>query len=411
MPPKSTACCVVIIIELICIACLLFCIFIYNRYTLKIRGGRALIDSTKGTVIKFPHDSDLFVYHSPIVIRRAAEQPLLDVKVLCDKINKFDGFAHIIRIAVIEACQILGNSEMPTQIYDALCDCNMYTNALFTRDDGVCDMDGILRILTGENDANMNRLISIRESLIDTMKMGNNNNYIVDAMIEVSQGDVKRINEKSKTITIYMYGNTCRKPNTDYSPLIDDFMLEQTTKVDTFAKEIFDTSMLRRWYNTNEFRRNRKNAYKEMNMQYMRLDNRPIQCDSADQTTAKIQHLKKVDPDMGVSKGKDDTIADIIPAISVRQSIMFYLDHILSPLPSDNTKLIIDVVRKKYSNEKKYTDNVISAHISYITLLCGLANAFGNTAHYSKYNSAIGDNYRYEAQRLVPEGVTDIIKV
>ena len=395
MPPKSAACCIVIIIELICIVCLLFAIFIYNRHASKIRGGYALIDNEKGTVIKFPRDSELYVYHSPIVIRRAPAQPILNERALCDEIKKYEGidkFVHNIRIAVKYPCRILNTPEKPTEIYQALRNYEVYTNELFTREDGICDMDGILWILTDDNKANMDRLSSIRESLINTMKMGNNNNYIVDAMIEVSQGDVERINEKTREKTIYMYGNNERHtPNVTYEPLTDD-----KSKTDIFTKEIVDTKVFREWFDND--------VYKEMNMQYVRTNKTPIKSTSAKNFVTKIWYLKKDNPDNAASKTKNDTMADIIPAYSVRQSIMFYLDHILSPLSPENPKLkIIDVIRAKYSNSELYTDDVIGAHISYITLLCGLANAFGNTTQSMRYNTLIGNRYRYEGIRLVPE--------
>jgi hypothetical protein len=214
----------------------------------------------------------------------------------------------------------------------------------------------------------------------------NNNRYVVDEITDVSQGDsvghkiIRDIGSKY----IYMYGeDLTRDPNINYEQLIDDYILasertllkngkQSTIYFDPFSRYVFNNDALRGWYGSS------KAAYKIMNPQYIRH-------------TLGVgirQSLRRDAPNLARDKVPDDNMADIIPAGSVRQSIMLYLEHLFRAgwtMPDGLPGLPLPSVLE---------------HISYIALLCGIANAFGNTTHDADYNTGIGDNYRYIANRI-----------
>ena len=373
-------CVVTVILLIICIVYLIYILFCRKSLIAKQKGGYAgvLNDNGVGTVIEFPVD----ILHKPIVIRQREGAGHLNLYALYNDIAKQgEDFIDGIKRAVTNPCRILRDEYLHSTIYAVLNKNKMYTNPLFTRI-GECRMDGILHVLCPLTEK-FDHLKEIRDSLI-AIVCNCHEAYIIDEMTSVSQGDSvgHKINSDIGGKYIYMYGENLdtREPNIGYEQLIDDYILsseltllkngkKQTIYFDPISRYVFDNEDVRNWYGKN------KAAYTIMNPQYIRPN---IVNDQIEQS------LILVLPDRARSKVPNDNIADIIPAGSVRQSIMLYLKCLLSTGWPDSGiwagRLSIELVLE---------------HISYITLLCGIANAFGDTTHWADYNTGIGDKYRY----------------
>ncbi len=378
---------IVVISLLIFLTCILFNSILCKKHIWRQRGGYAGINAVWGTIIKFGD-----VLHKPLVIRFIGPKEQLDLKNLYDMINGYNDsertFTNKIKQAVKFPCWILGNPSLNDKsVYAAANSVGLYTDPLFTASNGgMCDMDSILSVLIRRNnrshyDLNTVRgnLQRIRQRIITNMNT-NNTLFILNAMADVSQGD-----HKGQSATIYAYSDD---PHLIYAPLINEYIKGhemrldkrgrwRNVQIDHFSNYVFDNEDLRGWYGNpgktppGEVPK----VYKVMNPQYIRP--------SLENDASKTKKLTLKPADKAKSKRSTDDMADIIPAASVRQTIMLYIKHILT------------------IQNKRLDYNALYADLSYISLLCQLANAFGNTTHFHDYNTGLSDEYRYTAAPLI----------
>lgn len=387
-----------------------------------------------GTLVAFPASQ------GPLVASYRNPADVLDLQELCDRIDGVrENFAADIKQHVIRPCYLL-DPDTTSTIY-GLCS----KHSLFTKipydGTGNCPMNRLLLMLMlpeDEYDPNVvaapdaikavidaaadnpsdatisamerlnakcnaagrlfRKLYTIRDSivrLIDSsipppppVQPGQQpppppqSKYKIEEMLDVSQGDAQR---GGKT---YQYldanGNTHQNPvNLNYPQAVYNY--KSPTKLivksngvranqpyDPFNSRVFDNDAARLWFGNNE------SAYRTLNVQYVRQ-----------KRIANGKVWMGRDPaDKVKSKKPSDQIADVIPAGSVRCTIMLVIECWLD------------------FGQGTVSENELLDMISYLTILPGIGNSFADSTHDGPYNGAVGNKYRFTPAVAALLGIT-----
>ena len=314
----------------------------------KTHGGYAGIQNDpRGTLLVFRTISQ----YKPIVIEYTNPNGILDTMQLCNFLSGIpNAFGDRLRNAVTKPAGFI-NPRFVNKTISGI----IRSNPILLRwikGNNPCDLDiAIGHILAPgprPNIALNNALTTIRRIVI--LAQG----YSMYTLNSAYQGNI-RGNARANGRFITYDGNNVVPPYRRSVPVT-----HPGATADPFKLTYLDNDHFRKWYGTIDRR---------IDPQYVRI---------VDDTVDPIA-LHRIPPDGATTKTQADEMADIIPAGSVRSSIMLLLDAWRTIHQQPNAPTI---------------DEVLNA-VSYITLLAGLANAFGNTTHAAMYNGSIGDRYGF----------------
>lgn len=319
----------------------------------KTQGGYATVEhSLRGTLLKFVGSN------KPIAIEAADESFVLDTAQFVVDITAAGVDISQIRDAVKYPAAFL-NNRYASKTINGIISMNPILNA-WIHQYGDCDLDIALNAINMHGiDLNVIRNnIRTYISAID--------NVIALSLDTAYQGNIHGNDSVSRKFITYsdtdMHIPNYRRPVNTIHP-------GQAT--DPFIAKVLNNNMFRGWYGKINSR---------VDPQYVRFTN----------ITDNPLILELNAPDTASSKTPKDEMADIIPAGTVRSSIMLLIRAFLNDprwrigggaIPNANMAELYDM-------------------ISYITLLAGLANAYGNTTHIKEYNGSIGDRYGRDATML-----------
>lgn len=340
---------------------ILISLFIYrfiNTNTIvsnKHKGGYAIItnsafgnDSSKGTWLRFIPTS----LNKPIAIECSPGNNEIDVSALTtDLVNAIGNQQLYPRLSIenirnavrYPGDQLTRNAQHKRKLINGIISSNILLSRWIWRYDEDCDLDYATNIiLPGVPIANIRRNIS---TLIQTT----GGRYIALELTEAYQGNIQ--GNAAAGNHFIAYDGTRRLPRYRETPRL----VHPGSRIDPFKANVLNNDHFRGWYGKINSR---------VNPQYVRHS----------RVNANIYELLYKPPDHANDKQPTDEMADIIPAGTVRVSIMLLL-------------------RAWLDNNNGLTVDDLYDMIAYITLLAGLANAYGNTTHDSAYNKSIGDTY------------------
>ena len=319
----------------------------------KTHGGYATIEKgPRGTLLKF------IGVNTPIAIEAANEEFVLDTTQLVNDIKTKGIDISQIRNAVKYPAGFL-NNKYASKTINGVISMNSVLNT-WIHQNGNCDLDRAMTAIHGKEID----LTGIR-NFIRTY-VGGTADFIALSLNTAYQGNIFGNDSVSKRLIAYSPGLDTHIPN--YRRPVNT--THPRIPADPFIAMVLNNNMFRGWYGSINSR---------VNPQYVRF------IDDSSTTGPLILGLNG--PDGAVSKDPKDEMADIIPAGTVRSTIMLLIRAFLNQyretlIPDDTAK------------------NALYAAISYITLLAGLANAYGDTTHIKEYNGSIGDRYGRDAHAL-----------
>lgn len=326
--------------------------------TNKHKGGYATItdansgnDSTKGTWLQFLSTST----NKPIAIECSPRNNEIDVSDLTNRllieidrqqqqqpqlptVLSIEGIRNAVRYP---AGQLTGNVLHKKKLINGIIAANPLLSRWIWRI-GPCDMDYAITIILPGLD-----ITNIRGNISTLIR--NDGRYIALELTEVYQGNIQ--GNAAAGNNFISYDDSHITPRYRKTP-----KFTHPGKADPFKAKVLNNDHFRGWYGIINSR---------VNPQYVR---------TAGVDATGIYELHYEQPDHANTKRPSDEMADIIPAGTVRVSIMLLL-------------------RAWLDNSGALTVDDLYDMIAYITLLAGLANAYGNTTHDSAYNKSIGDTY------------------
>ena len=265
----------------------------------------------------------------------------------------------------------------------------MFAHPLLTNRDGTCNTDRIIEVCGG----NLEFLNHIRVRIISRFGMTRSENGPYNHYMVIKDGEGKDVPIRLSEMCAVCQGNTdtfvyyTSNGTPEYTHPCEYVLAGRS---DPFKAQICNNDAFRKWYRNPS----------AMNSQLVRVlpNGRQMALypslfkdikDNGEKTLTGIIDY--------IQNHTDNQVADIIPAGTVRQTVMLLLQI---------------YIKINFITDAERINNVLQ-EIAYISLINGIANAFGNTTHQGNYNGAIDDNYYFStnptelqpvATPLVPPG-------